>query len=159
MAHNFTFFWQNRSPFSNWYPSIFTHNGITFSRGEQYMMYRKAMMFGDVNIAHAILLTGNPKEQKDLGRMVSNYDDAAWSDKRVEIMVEGLFEKFNQNPLLKEALLNTGDTIIVEASPVDRVWGIGLAEDDPRAIDQKQWRGQNLLGITLMKVRDDIRKL
>ena len=155
----FTFFWQNRSPFSNWYPSIFTHNGITFSRGEQYMMYRKAMMFGDVNIAQAILLTGNPKEQKDLGRMVANYDDAVWSDKRVEVMVDGLFEKFNQNPIPKEALLNTGDTIIVEASPYDRVWGIGLTEDDPRAIDQTQWRGQNLLGITLMKVRDAIRKL
>jgi ribA/ribD-fused uncharacterized protein len=159
MAHNFTFFWQNRSPFSNWYPSIFTHNGITFSRGEQYMMYQKAMMFGDVNIAQAILLTGNPKEQKDLGRMVANYDDAVWSDKRVEVMVDGLFEKFNQNPIPKEALLNTGDTIMVEASPVDRIWGIGLTEDDPRAIDQKQWRGQNLLGITLMKVRDAIRKL
>jgi ribA/ribD-fused uncharacterized protein len=78
MTHNFTFFWQNRSPFSNWYPSIFTHNGITFSRGEQYMMYQKAMLFGDVNTAHAILLTGNPKEQKDLGRMVANYDEAVW---------------------------------------------------------------------------------
>ncbi len=159
MTHNFTFFWQNRSPFSNWYPSIFTHNGITFSRGEQYMMYQKAIMFGDINTAHAILLTGNPKEQKDLGRMVSNYNDAVWSAKRVEIMVEGLFEKFNQNPLLKEALLNTGDTIIVEASPVDRIWGIGLAEDDPRALDQSKWLGQNLLGITLMQVRDAIRKL
>ena len=123
------------------------------------MMYRKAIMFGDVNIAQAILLTGNPKEQKDLGRMVANYDEATWAAKRVGIMVEGLFEKFNQNPLLKEALLNTGDTIIVEASPVDRIWGIGLTEDDPRALDQSTWRGQNLLGITLMQVRDAIRKL
>jgi ribA/ribD-fused uncharacterized protein len=73
-------------------------------------------------------------------------------------MVEGLFEKFNQNPLLKEALLNTCDTIIVEASPVDRIWGIGLTEDDPRALDQSTWRGQNLLGITLMRVRDAIKK-
>jgi len=159
ITDKFTFFWQNRSPFSNWYPSIFTHNGITFSRGEQYMMYQKAIMFGDTNIAHAILLTGNPKEQKDLGRMVSNYNDTIWSEKRVEVMVEGLFEKFNQNPLLKEALLNTGDTILVEASPVDRIWGIGLAEDHPDALDQSKWRGQNLLGIVLMKVRDAIRKL
>jgi len=123
------------------------------------MMYQKAIMFGDINTAHAILLTGNPKEQKDLGRMVSNYDDAVWSAKRVEVMVEGLFEKFNQNPLLKEALLNTGDTIIVEASPVDRIWGIGLAEDDPRALIETQWLGKNLLGRVLMKVRDDLRKL
>lgn len=159
MAHNFTFFWKNRSPFSNWYPSIFTHKNITYSRGEQYMMYQKAIMFGDINVAQAILLTNNPKEQKDLGRMVANYDEIVWSDKRVEIMVEGLFEKFNQNPILKEILLNTGDTIIAEASPYDRIWGIGLTEDDPRAKDQKQWPGQNLLGITLMKVRDAIRKL
>lgn len=159
MTHNFTFFWRDRTPFSNWYPSIFTHNGITFSRGEQYMMYQKAIMFGDKNIAHAILMTGNPKEQKDLGRMVSNYDDAIWSAKRVDIMVEGLFEKFNQNPELKAALLATGDTILVEASPVDKIWGIGLTEDHPDALDQKKWRGQNLLGITLMRVRDAIREL
>ncbi len=158
MAHNFTFFWRDRSPFSNWYPSIFTHNGITFSRGEQYMMYRKAMLFGDVNVAHAILLTGNPKEQKDLGRLVSNYVDEIWAAQRVDIMVEGLFEKFNQNPTLKAALLNTDDTIIVEASPVDPIWGIGLAENHPHALDQTKWRGQNLLGIVLMKVRDELRR-
>lgn len=157
MTHNFTFFWQNRSPFSNWYPSKFTHNGITYSRGEQYMMYQKAILFGDTAVAQAILLTDNPKEQKDLGRMVSNYNDEVWAAKRVDIMVEGLFEKFNQNPHLKEALLNTGDTIVVEASPVDKIWGIGLAEDHPDALDQSKWRGKNLLGIVLMRVRDEIR--
>lgn len=122
------------------------------------MMYRKAMLFGDVNTAHAILLTGNPKEQKELGRLVSNYDEAVWSAKRVDIMVEGLFEKFNQNLPLKIALLDTGDTLLVEASPVDRIWGIGLTEDDPRALDQSTWRGQNLLGIVLMRVREKIRE-
>lgn len=159
MTHAFTFFWQNRSPFSNWYPSVFTHNGITFTRGEQYMMYRKAIMFGDTNVAQAILLTDNPKEQKDLGRMVSNYDDDIWAAERVDVMVEGLFEKFNQNPKLKDALLNTGNTTIAEASPYDRIWGIGLAESDPRVFDQQKWPGLNLLGIVLMKVRDEIRKL
>jgi ribA/ribD-fused uncharacterized protein len=121
------------------------------------MMYQKAILFGDTNIARAILSTDNPKEQKDLGRMVSNYNDEIWAAKRVDIMVAGLFEKFNQNPRLKEALLNTGDTIIVEASPVDRIWGIGLAEDHPDALDQTKWRGQNLLGVVLMRVRDEIR--
>ena len=120
------------------------------------MMYQKAIMFGDVNIANAILLTDNPKEQKDLGRMVVGYNDALWAAKRVEIMVNGLFEKFNQNNTLKDALVKTGDTIIAEASPVDRIWGIGLPEDDPRALDQSKWLGQNLLGIVLMKVRDAI---
>jgi len=153
----FTFFWQNRSPFSNWYPSKFTHNGINFTRGEQYMMYQKAMLFGDSEVAQAILLTDNPKEQKDLGRLVRNYDDAKWAAVRVDVMVEGLFEKFNQNEYLKQALLDTGDTEIVEASPYDRIWGIGWAEEDPEAQDKSKWRGQNLLGIVLMKVRDKIR--
>jgi ribA/ribD-fused uncharacterized protein len=153
----FTFFWQNRSPFSNWYPSKFTHNGINFTRGEQYMMYQKAILFGDTAVAQAILLTDNPKEQKDLGRLVSNYDDSVWSAKRVDIMVEGLFEKFNQKENLKQALLDTGDTEIVEASPYDTIWGIGWKEEDPQAHDKSKWRGQNLLGIVLMKVRDKIR--
>lgn len=159
MTHNFTFFWQNRSPFSNWYPSKFTHNGVNFTRGEQYMMYQKAILFSDLTIASAILLTDNPKEQKDLGRVVSNYDDAVWSSRRVDIMVDGLYEKFKQNPKLQEALLATGKTEIVEASPYDLIWGIGYTADDPRAVDKTKWRGQNLLGITLMKVRDKINSI
>jgi ribA/ribD-fused uncharacterized protein len=120
------------------------------------MMYRKAKMFNSHDIAEAILLTDNPKEQKDLGRLVPKYDETIWAEKRVDIMVEGLYEKFNQNTKLRDALLNTGDTIIAEASPVDKIWGIGLAEDHPDALDQSKWRGQNLLGITLMQVRDKI---
>jgi ribA/ribD-fused uncharacterized protein len=153
----FTFFWQNRSPFSNWYPSKFTHNGITFTRAEQYMMYQKAMLFGDTAVAQAILLTDNPKEQKDLGRLVSNYDDEKWAAVRVDVMVEGLYEKFTQDEKLKQALLDTGDTEIVEASPYDCIWGIGFTEDRPEARDKSKWRGKNLLGVTLMKVRDKIR--
>ncbi len=159
MTQSFTFFWKDRSPFSNWYPSKFTHNNVTFSRSEQYMMYRKAMLFGDMPVAAAILLTDNPKEQKDLGRMVSNYVDSVWVDNRVDIMVEGLFQKFTQNPDLAEKLLNTGNTTIVEASPVDKIWGIGLGESHPDATNPLKWRGQNLLGITLMRVRDAIRQL
>lgn len=157
MTTKFTLFWQNRSPFSNWYPSVFTHDGITFTRGEQYMMFRKAVMFEDEETATAIMSTDNPKEQKDLGRLVKNYDDAAWSAVREQVMVEGLFEKFNQIPKLKEALLATGDTIIAEASPYDLVWGIGFTADQPEAVDQTKWRGQNLLGKVLMKVRDEIK--
>lgn len=158
MKHNFTFFWRNRSPFSNWYPSKFTHNNISFTRGEQYMMYRKAILFGDTAVAGAILLTDNPAEQKDLGRMVSNYDDATWAAVRVDIMIEGLFEKFNQNTKLKDALLATGNTIMVEASPYDLIWGIGYEGDHPNATDPSKWRGQNLLGIVLMNVRDRLQE-
>ena len=158
MTHNFTFFWKNRSPFSNWYPSRFTHNGITYTRGEQYMMYQKAMLFGDTEIAQQILDTDNPAEQKDLGRKVRNYDDSIWSAKRVDIMVDGLYAKFSQNEKLRAALLDTGFTEIAEASPMDRIWGIGYAEDHPYALDKTKWTGQNLLGIVLMRVRDKIRE-
>lgn len=158
MNPNYTLFWQNRSPFSNWYPSKFTWNGINFTRGEQYMMYMKAMAFGDAAIAAKILATDNPREQKDLGRAVSGYVDATWAAIREDVMVDGLFEKFNQNPLLKEVLLATGDTIIAEASPYDLIWGIGYTEDHPNAWDQSKWRGQNLLGKVLMRVRDELRK-
>lgn len=153
----FTLFWQNRSPFSNWYPSTFTHNGITFTRGEQYMMYRKAIMFNDLETAAAIMSTDNPREHKELGRLVTNYNDTQWSAVREDIMVEGLFEKFNQIPKLKEALLATGDTIIAEASPYDLVWGIGFTADQPEATDQTKWRGKNLLGKVLMRVRNEIK--
>jgi ribA/ribD-fused uncharacterized protein len=158
MTHNFTFFWRNRSPFSNWYPSVFTHNGVTYTRGEQYMMHMKALMFGDLEIAARIMETDDPAVHKALGRQVKGYVDAVWAAKRVDIMVEGLTSKFSQNSRLKETLLATGDTEIVEASPVDRIWGIGLEESDPRALDKSKWLGQNLLGITLMRVRDELRK-
>lgn len=158
MEQQFTFFWKNRSPFSNWYPSIFTHNGIRFTRGEQYMMYQKAMLFGDTDIADAILKTDDPAEQKNLGRRVSNYNDDIWSAKRVDVMVAGLFEKFNQNPKLKDALLNTGTSTMVEASPVDKIWGIGLEETHPDATNPSKWPGLNLLGIVLMRVRDKIKQ-
>jgi len=157
MTQKFTLFWQNRSPFSNWYPSVFTHNGITFTRGEQYMMYCKAIIFNDLETADAIMSTDNPREQKELGRAVSNYNDAVWSEVREQVMVEGLTEKFKQIPKLKEALLATGDTIIAEASPYDLVWGIGFTADQPEATDQSKWRGLNLLGKVLMKVRDEIK--
>lgn len=158
MSQGFTFFWRNKSPFSNWYPSKFTYNGIEFTRGEQYMMYRKAMLFNDTEIAQLILETDNPATHKALGRQVRNYNENKWAAVRVDVMVEGLYEKFNQNPKLKQALLDTGDTEIAEASPVDFIWGIGLAEEDPNALDKSKWRGQNLLGIVLMRVRDELRR-
>ena len=150
----FTFFWNNRTPFSNWYPSVFIWNGIRFTRGEQYMMFRKAMLFGELDIADQILATDNPAKQKDLGREVKNYDDDKWAAVRFDIMVEGLYEKFNQNPQLKKALLDTEGTELVEANPNDRIWGIGLTENDPRALSKETWLGQNLLG----KVLDEVRR-
>jgi ribA/ribD-fused uncharacterized protein len=153
----FTFFYQNRSPFSNWYPSKFTVDNLEFTRGEQFMMYCKAILFGDTGIASKIMMTDDPRKHKDLGREVKNYSDSKWAQYRFDIMTKGLYEKFSQNEKLKQALLDTGDTIIAEASPTDKIWGIGLTADDPRATDMDAWPGQNLLGKVLMKVRGSLR--
>ena len=154
--NKYTFFWNNRTPFSNWYPSVFVWGGIRFTRGEQYMMYRKAMMFGDWEVAAQIMNTDDPSKHKQLGRQVKNYDDVAWSAVRFDIMVEGLFEKFSQNPQLKQALLETIGTKMVEANPNDRIWGIGLTASDPRAQNEETWLGQNLLGKVLDAVREKL---
>ena len=119
-------------------------------------MYRKAMLFGDWDIADQILATDNPAKQQDLGRLVKNYDDDIWAEVRFDIMVEGLYEKFNQNPQLKNALLDTVGTRMVEASPFDRIWGIGLTASDPLAQNEETWLGQNLLGKVLDEVREKL---
>ena len=150
----FVFFWGNKSCFSNWHKTPFTHDGVNYNCSEQYMMYKKAMLFMDFEIAAEILKEKDPRKQKAWGREVRGYDDATWMAKCQSIMVDGLTSKFQQNPDCLKELLETGDRIIVEASPMDKVWGIGLAENDPRAHDQSQWLGQNLLGIVLMKTRD-----
>lgn len=111
---------------SNWYPSTFTHNGITFSSMEQYMMYRKALSFGDEKVATQILATDNAAEIKALGRLVSGYDESLWNGIRQIVVYEGLFAKFTQNPDLRERLKDTGNAFLAECAVNDRIWGIGL---------------------------------
>ncbi len=153
--NEFTFFWQSGSPFSNWYqPSDFTVDGVTYNCSEQYMMHMKALLFNDTEVADLIMEQRNPRKQKMLGREVRGFDDAIWMSKCEELMVVGLVAKFTQIPGLYEKLMNTGDTIIVEASPYDKVWGIGMTEDDPRATDPAKWNGKNLLGKVLMEARE-----
>lgn len=154
ITNDIVLFWNG--PFSNWYPSTFIWDGLQFNCGEQYMMYRKADMFNDDISALKILESNDPKEQKALGRLVKNFDAKAWLAVCVPIMVDGLYCKFDQNLELKHTLLETGNKIIAEASPVDKIWGIGLAKEDPLALDTSTWKGENLLGITLMKVREKI---
>lgn len=96
----------------------------------------------------------SPSAAKKLGRRVRGFDDATWNERRYSIVVRGNVAKFAQHPDLRDFLLGTKNRVLVEASPVDRIWGIGLAEDDERAVDPKQWQGLNLLGFALMKVRD-----
>ena len=157
MQKDITFFWNNRTPLSNWYPSEFEYLRMKFSCGEQYMMYMKAATFMDIDSATAIMDTRDPARQKELGRGVKNYDDHLWSLVRKPIMVAGLYQKFLQCEVPKKALLDTGNTILAEANPHDRIWGIGLAASDPRASDPSKWLGQNLLGEVLTEVRSRLR--
>ena len=117
------------------------------------MMYSKATLFHDFASARAILDAGTPREQKILGRKISNFDENQWKLFREGIIFTGNYAKFCQNQKLKKQLLETRGTLLVEASPKDMIWGIGLSEDDPRANDPTQWRGQNLLGNALTRVR------
>ncbi|MFC4853179.1 NADAR family protein [Actinophytocola glycyrrhizae] len=156
----FLFFWGHQGAatgkgcLSQWFPSPFTENEHTFATAEHYMMWRKATLFDDRRTAAAILAAGHPKQAKDLGRQVRDFDQVTWEAQRSRIVVDGNTRKFAQHDDMRAFLLGTGGHVLVEASPLDRVWGIGLREDDPRAGDPATWRGQNLLGFALGAVRD-----
>ena len=143
---------------SNWYRSDFTVDGIRFLSMEQYMMYNKAVVFEDSEIASKILETDDVSTIKDLGRAVSDYNDTIWNGVRQVIVYKGIREKFRLNGELKKALLDTGDNILAECAVQDKIWGIGLSMTDANRHDMKKWIGQNLLGFTLMLVRDELRR-
>ena len=138
---------------SNWYLGEFECDGIRFSSMEQYMMYKKAVCFYDMESAEKILKTQNVAEIKALGRQVSGYQDNIWNGLRQIIVYEGLLAKFLQNELFREQLKGTDDAILAECAVKDQIWGIGLSMKDPKRLDINQWRGQNLLGYALMMVR------
>ncbi len=141
---------------SNWYPSRFTANGITFSSMEQYMMYKKAESFKDKDTAEKILATDDVARIKALGRLVANYNESYWSGVRQIIVFEGLLAKFSQNEDLKEKLKSTGNDILAECAVRDRILGIGLSMKDPDRFETDKWNGQNLLGYALMMVREQL---
>ncbi len=162
----FLFFWGHQpskdgslgvSCFSQWWPSPFEVDGFRYPTAEHWMMAGKALLFGDEQTAAKIRAATSPKEAKQLGREVRGFDSARWDAEKRRIVLEGNLHKFSQNPALGEFLLSTGDEVIVEASPVDPVWGIGLAADDAEALNPFLWRGENLLGFALMDVRDRLR--
>lgn len=143
---------------SNWYLSDFSVEGIKFTSMEQYMMYKKAVLFDDSDIASKILNTDDVVLIKEFGRKVSNYNDSVWNGMRQVIIYKGLIEKFMQNEDLRKALLDTGDNILAECAVKDQIWGIGLSMTDNNRHDINAWKGQNLLGYSLMLVRDELRK-
>jgi ribA/ribD-fused uncharacterized protein len=141
---------------SQWWPAPFAVDGEHYSSAEHFMMVGKARLFGDEASARRILRAPDPGTAKDLGRAVQNYDDQTWTANRYRIVVAGSIAKFTQNAPLRDYLLATADRILVEASPSDRIWGIGLPADDARAARPSQWLGLNLLGFALMDARDHL---
>jgi len=155
MSEKFTFFWDG--PFSNWYTRKMTIDGTVFNCVEQYMMFIKACTFDDYENAMKILCSNSPREQKKLGRQVKNYDDAKWSKIRETVVLQACYTKFTQHEDLKQLLLDTEGTTLVEASPYDKIWGIGLDKYHPDAMIREKWQGQNLLGQVLTNVRESIK--
>ncbi|MCO7225190.1 NADAR family protein [Pleionea sp. CnH1-48] len=163
---NYLFFWGHQqkdnkitqSCFSQWYEASFEVKGIAFKTAEHFMMAEKAKLFGDQVHYDKIIHATNPGDAKALGRQVRGYEDERWIAHRFDIVVQANLEKFSQNPALSEYLLGTGKKVLVEASPVDRIWGIGLAADDPKALNPNSWCGLNLLGFALMEVRQQLSK-
>ncbi|MFT3775277.1 MAG: NADAR family protein [Minicystis sp.] len=141
---------------SQWYPAPFTIDGVRYATAEHYMMAEKARLFGDEEAAQRVLAASHPSEVKNAGRAVRNFDDALWTERRFGIVVAGNRAKFGQNPALGRYLADTRGRILVEASPTDTIWGIGLAAKDSSAPDPLAWRGLNLLGFALMVVRAEL---
>ncbi|GIJ48745.1 hypothetical protein Val02_56310 [Virgisporangium aliadipatigenens] len=161
----YLFFWGHRPQrdgsvgagcLSQWWPAPFSVDGRIFATAEHYMMWRKATLFGDADAAERVLAATHPNEAKTVGRQVRGFDADAWEAACFDIVVAGNEAKFRQRQELSAFLLGTGGRVLVEASPLDRVWGIGLAADDPRAGRPREWLGRNLLGFALMNVRETL---
>ena len=159
----FLYFWGHRGRadkvvskacFSQWWPSSFEVEGNQFASAEHWMMAEKARLFGAEDIYYKILEARSPRKAKSLGRQVERFDADVWDVAKYDIVVRGNFHKFTQHDDLGLFLKNTGKRVLVEASPVDKIWGVGLAQDDPMIEKPSKWRGQNLLGFALMSVRD-----
>ncbi len=142
--------------FSQWYPTPFDMDRRRFSCAEQYMMYAKACLFGDGELADAILSATEPAEQKRLGQRVRDFDQATWDAWRIDIVYRANLERFSQNPGAARQLRNTEPAMLVEANPRDWNWGNGLQFDDPGNLHPDRWRGLNLLGRILTKVRTEL---
>ena len=159
-------FWHEKEKngcFSQWYPAPFIIEGIRYTTCKQYMMSRKALLFGDTVAYQKILAEADPRKCKHLGGQVMPFRSKDWDAAKQEIVFRGNLEKFCQNPALRDMLLDTADAVLAEASPLDRVWGAGMAkeqfvkEDDTLLVMPVQWNGENLLGLALMHVRATIR--
>lgn len=163
----YIFFWGHKategvitkSCLSQWYNCKFTVDNIVYHTAEQYMMAQKAILFGDDEVCKKIMATNNPGEYKKLGRQIRNFDQQKWDKHKYDIVVKGNTAKFSQNDNIKYFLLNTGDRILVEASPYDGIWGIAMSKNDPNIENPLMWKGENLLGFALMDTRENLKSL
>ena len=154
ITDNFVFFWDG--VFSQWHSARFEVVGTQYSCAEQYMMRQKALLFADTDMADAIMRARSPKQQKALGRKVRGFKATAWDAVARDVVFTGNMAKFGQNESLLHELLSTNERTLVEASPYDLVWGVGLSAGDERILDPRQWKGKNWLGEVLMKVREQL---
>jgi ribA/ribD-fused uncharacterized protein len=143
---------------SQWWNSMFEEKSVLYKTAEHYMMAQKALLFNDLETFERIISKESPKDVKDLGRQIKQFDSEIWDKNKYQIVRQGNYLKFSQNEKLKNFLTQTKDKIIAEASPVDTIWGIGLKEDSPQILNPNNWRGENLLGFALMEVRDELNK-
>lgn len=144
----------SKSCFSQWWQSAFEVDHVRYATAEHWMMAQKAVLFSDREMLEKILVAKSPAEAKKLGRKVRNFDPKVWGENCFDIVCEGNYHKFSQHPDLKAFLLDTKDRVLVEASPMDRIWGIGMAQSHEHAENPRLWKGSNLLGFALMEVRD-----
>jgi len=159
---DFVFFWGHedrgnglsKACLSQWWPCWFEVDGRYYNCAEQFMMAEKARLFGDEETRALMMEEHGPMAIKKLGRRVRGYDDEVWRSARYEVVVKGNVAKFSQNEELQQFLIGTANKVLVEASPKDSVWGIGIDESHPDAINLARWPGENLLGFALMEVRD-----
>lgn len=151
-TNKYVFFWGGT--YSQWCPSIFIIDGVEYNCAEQYMMAKKALMFNDFDAYREIMLEKNPATQKAIGKKVRGFNKEKWETYCRQIVTDGNFAKFTQNPEMKEELLATGNREIVEASPEDTIWGIGMHESHPDILDKSKWKGTNWLGEAIMDVRE-----
>ena len=162
----FIFFWGHHQTgpfikptcFSQWYERGFSIDGLQYRCAEQWMMAEKARLFSDPETRQLILDATTPRDMKALGRKVRNFDSEVWSKNAREIVTRGNIAKFSQNDDLKRYILGTGDKVLVEASPYDRIWGIGMSRDDAGVNNPHNWKGTNRLGFCLMEARDRIKE-
>ncbi|MEZ4885952.1 MAG: NADAR family protein [Chitinophagales bacterium] len=148
----------HKTCFSQWWEGVFEVDGILYKSAEHWMMAKKAKTFSDTEMYQKIIEAKTPAEAKRLGRKVRNFDHAIWDKVCYEIVKEGNLHKFGKSTKLKDYLLGTGNSVLVEASPLDTIWGIGLTQDAPNIENPNTWLGSNLLGFVLMEVRDELKK-